>query len=190
MLRYVCVCDITAKTVRKLKWWNRIAGVVAKRKTSQKRNLFLRVFNMHFWNPTAIKQGSQWKWSAKRHHHDINMWQMPSSRQDENHNEHENCWKRWADFRAVRKFQSKCETLWHFFGHKGDRPGCDEGLSGWLASRTLGELSTGTAKTGAEAFQHFVGEFLQGTAATPEQVQPLRRAWLPAHTYAATFLSY
>ena len=108
----MCVCDITAKTVRKLKWWNRIAGVVAKRKTSQKRNLFLRVFNMHFWNPTAIKQGSQWKWSAKRHHHDINMWQTPSFQQDENHNKHENWWKRWADFRAVRKF--KLSTCWIF----------------------------------------------------------------------------
>ena len=30
------VCDITAKTVRKLKWWKRIAGAVAKRKTIQK----------------------------------------------------------------------------------------------------------------------------------------------------------
>ena len=108
----LCVCDITAKTVRKLKWWNRIAGVVAKRKTSQKRNLFLRVFNMHFWNPTAIKQGSQWKWSAKRHHHDINMWQTPSFQQDKNHNKHENWWKRWADFRAVRKF--KLSTCWIF----------------------------------------------------------------------------
>ena len=26
---------------------------------------------------TMILHKSQWKWGAKRHHHDINMWQMP-----------------------------------------------------------------------------------------------------------------
>ena len=29
---------------------------------------------------------------------------MPSFQQNENHNEHENWWKCWADFRAVRLF--------------------------------------------------------------------------------------
>ena len=87
------VCDITAKTVRKLKWWKRIAGAVAKRKTISK-NFSVTFFegvqhaflNSHC-NKTRNFHKSQWKWSAKRHHHDINMWQMRSFQQDENHNE-------------------------------------------------------------------------------------------------------
>ena len=108
---------ITAKTVRKLKWWKRIAGAVASRGIC---HMFIswwcllaprfhwdlwKIIDLLQWDlknacwnhpknvtffegvqhalfkshcsKTMIFHKSEWKWGAKRHHHDINMWQIP-----------------------------------------------------------------------------------------------------------------
>ena len=50
-------------------------------KPSQKRNVFWGcstcIFLKSHCSKTMVFHRSQWKWGAKRHHHDINMWQIP-----------------------------------------------------------------------------------------------------------------
>ena len=82
---------ITAKTVRKLKRWKRIAGAVASRGICHMfiswRCLLAPAFHGDLWKKTlfycsgSLKMHvelhkSPWKEGAKRHRHDINTWQI------------------------------------------------------------------------------------------------------------------
>ena len=103
------VCDITARTVRKLVWREKKCWRCDETQNHPKNvTLFGGVLYMHFWTPTAIitsfvinPDGNE---VPKETTMSVNMWQ-----QDEKQNDHKTWWKHWpisGPFGFVRKFLS------------------------------------------------------------------------------------
>ena len=103
------VCDITARTVRKLVWREKKCWRCDEKQNHPKNvTLFGGVLYMHFWTPTAIitsfvinPDGNE---VPKETTMSVNMWQ-----QDEKHNDHKTWWKHWpisGPFGCVRMFLS------------------------------------------------------------------------------------
>ena len=108
---------ITAKTVRKLKRWKRIAGAVASRGICHMfiswRCLLAPAFHGDLWKKTLFYCSGSLKMHVELHKFPMERRCQKTSpwykhvansncfHQDEHHHEHENWWKRWSDFRAI-----------------------------------------------------------------------------------------
>ena len=113
MYRNADVCDITARTVRKLVW--RVKTCWRRSETqnhSKNETLFggvLHAFLNSRCNNSKVFNGfheSQWKCKTKRNHHECKHVANAKISTRRKQNDHRKWWKRRADFRAVRMFLS------------------------------------------------------------------------------------